>query len=63
MAKTKPDTAAQAGAADIQDDEYRGMGGSYIFDPVTGKRTRNEDKQPAVEQPLTVLEGVSDESK
>jgi hypothetical protein len=27
-------------AVDIQNDEHRGVGGSYIFDPVTGKRTR-----------------------
>ena len=25
---------------DIQDDEFRGMGGSYIVDPATGKRVR-----------------------
>lgn len=29
--------------ADIQDDEHRGVGGSYIFDPATGKRTRIEE--------------------
>lgn len=28
---------------DIQDDEHRGVGGSYIFDPATGKRTRIEE--------------------
>lgn len=27
-------------AIDIQNDEFRGMGGSYIFDPATGKRIR-----------------------
>ena len=27
---------------DIQNDEYHGMGGSYIIDPATGKRTRVE---------------------
>lgn len=26
--------------ADIQNDEFRGMGGSYIVDPATGKRVR-----------------------
>lgn len=25
---------------DFQQDEYRGHGGSYIFDPQTGKRTK-----------------------
>lgn len=28
--------------ADIQNDEYRGMGGSYVIDPATGKRIRVE---------------------
>lgn len=32
---------------DIQDDEHRGVGGSYIFDPATGKRTRIEEPAPA----------------
>jgi hypothetical protein len=25
---------------DVQDDEYRGVGGSYIVDPETGKRVK-----------------------
>ncbi len=25
---------------DIQTDEFHGMGGSYVVDPLTGKRTR-----------------------
>lgn len=32
----------QPAPVDIQNDEYRGMGGSYIIDPATGKRTRVE---------------------
>lgn len=34
---------ADQNPVDIQDDEYRGMGGSYIVDPATGKRTRIEE--------------------
>ncbi|MCE7915421.1 MAG: hypothetical protein DYH15_12280 [Nitrosomonas sp. PRO4] len=34
----KPDTPEQ-NAVDIQNDEFRGHGGSYVFDPATGKRT------------------------
>ena len=33
-------TPDQNPVVDIQDDEHRGHGGSYIFDPATGKRTR-----------------------
>lgn len=33
---------------DIQNDEYRGHGGSYIVDPATGNRVRVEG--PGVEQ-------------
>lgn len=45
MAKTKeqkPDAAGteQQKPVDIQNDEHRGQGGSYVFDPETGKRTR-----------------------
>lgn len=32
---------------DIQNDEFRGHGGSYVFDPVTGKRTRVEGQEIA----------------
>lgn len=37
--KTDPEQTEQA-PVDIQNDEYRGMGGSYVFDTDTGKRTR-----------------------
>jgi hypothetical protein len=36
--------------ADIQDDEYRGVGGSYIIDLATGKRKRVQG--PGMEQPV-----------
>lgn len=42
MAKPKkqdPDNAPQQ-APTVPVDEYHGMGGSYVIDPVTGKRTR-----------------------
>lgn len=54
MAKQKNSgVASEETAIDIQDDEYRGMGGSYILDPKTGKRTRAEglSEQPETEQP------------
>lgn len=41
MAKKKPDPMqTEQPPVDIQDDEFRGMGGSYIVDPETGKRVR-----------------------
>jgi len=50
MAKTKdkadlepvPQSESQHDSqpVDIQNDDYRGFGGSYVFDPATGKRTR-----------------------
>jgi hypothetical protein len=48
MAKIKPDSAEEAAAPAapaktafdaIRTDEYAGQGGSYLFDPATGKRT------------------------
>ncbi len=47
MAKKKPGSASEAAtpatpktALDaIRTDEYAGQGGSYLFDPATGKRT------------------------
>lgn len=39
-------TPEQNPMVDIQDDEHRGVGGSYIFDPATGKRTRVEEPAP-----------------
>lgn len=64
--------------ADIQDDEYRGVGGSYIIDPDTGKRTRVEGPgmeqqpvgadnirptgQPDGDDTLTAAETITDES-
>lgn len=47
---------------DIQNDEFRGQGGSYVFDPATGKRTRanpvwgdsiRTDEQPATDKTET----------
>ena len=40
MAKKKPDPEQTEQAPDVQNDEFRGMGGSYVIDPATGKRTR-----------------------
>ena len=45
MAKTKeqkPDVenAPEQKPVDIQNDEHRGIGGRYVFDAATGKRTR-----------------------
>lgn len=41
MAKKKTDLVqTEQPPIDIQDDEFRGIGGSYIRDPLTGKRTR-----------------------
>jgi hypothetical protein len=36
---------------DVQNDEFRGVGGSYIFDPKTGSRTRvaGQPLKPAAE--------------
>ncbi|WP_439685103.1 hypothetical protein MNJPNG_06370 [Cupriavidus oxalaticus] len=34
--------APQDSAVAIASDEYSGLGGSYVFDPATGKRTRVE---------------------
>lgn len=47
MAKKKPDSQEAAAPAApvktaleaITTDEYAGQGGSYVFDPATGKRT------------------------
>ena len=39
--KDKPDTADHGSdQIDFQNDEHRGMGGSYVVDPGTGKRQR-----------------------
>ncbi len=40
MAKKKDPEQTEQPPVDIQDDEFRGMGGSYIVDPATGKRVR-----------------------
>lgn len=49
-------------------DEFHGMGGSYVLDPVTGKRTRvagpiepATTEQPATEQLVT--EALNNESE
>lgn len=44
---SQPDVAGGApaphdSATAIASDEYSGLGGSYVFDPATGKRTRVE---------------------
>lgn len=38
--ESKPDKTPELKTVDIQNDEHRGIGGSYVFDPDTGKRTR-----------------------
>lgn len=51
---------------DVQNDEYRGMGGSYVFDPATGKRTRIAGpglEQSAAEFDLSETGGVTHESE
>lgn len=41
MAKTKKQDPEQTEQLpDVQNDEYHGMGGSYVIDPETGKRVR-----------------------
>lgn len=61
----KPDNVAEP--VDIQNDEYRGEGGSYVFDPVAGKRTRVEEpdlgSQPAAESKSPELEILNNESQ
>lgn len=47
---------------DIQNDEYRGVGGSYVFDPATGKRTRVEPAQADTEI-QTETEAVNNEGQ
>lgn len=41
MAKSKTESEAEK-PVDVQADEFRGVGGSYIFDPKAGRRTRVE---------------------
>lgn len=52
-------------SSDIQNDEYRGQGGSYIIDPDTGKRVRVEGPGVAADNAGTELaitnEGKTDE--
>lgn len=44
MPKTKDESASATKAfAPRTDDEYSGQGGSYIYDPATGKRMRVEE--------------------
>lgn len=73
MAKTKrpdPESAAEQ-APKIPVDEWHGMGGSYVIDPETGKRTRvsgpDLDKAPAEESDTatesTDTEVLTDEIK
>lgn len=41
----QPDTSStEAMMQVIATDEFAGQGGSYIYDPATGKRTRVEEK-------------------
>lgn len=40
MAKKKQDPEKTEQLPDVQNDEFRGMGGSYVIDPATGKRVR-----------------------
>lgn len=67
MAKTKrPDpVSSPEQAPKIPVDEYHGMGGSYVIDPETGKRTRvagpdlndapAEEQGTATESPATEI--------
>ena len=43
MAKKDEETQALKAFTPTEADEYHGQGGSYIFDPVTGRRTRVEE--------------------
>ena len=59
-------TPDQNPGVDIQDDEFRGVGGSYVLDPATGKRTRLAGPglitaPPADEQTSTEMGGMADE--
>ncbi len=47
--------------ADIQNDEYRGHGGSYIIDPATGKRQRVEG--PGVLDNADTEHAITEEEK
>jgi len=46
---------------DIQNDEFRGMGGSYIIDPATGKRVRMEGPGVAVHSATHETETAEEE--
>lgn len=64
MAKGKEKEPDQL--VDVQNDEYRGMGGSYVFDPATGKRTRiagPDLEQSAAETELPVTEVLNHEGQ
>lgn len=43
----------------MYDDEFAGQGGSYLQDPVTGKRTRIED--PTLDSAPAAAASVADE--
>lgn len=61
--KDKPDLATdhQNGSdqIDFQSDEFRGLGGSYVVDPDTGKRQRVSG--PELQQPATEIEESNEE--
>lgn len=60
--KTDPDKTPEQ-APKIPVDEYHGMGGSYVIDPETGKRTRvsgpDLDEAPA-EESVAETESMGD---
>lgn len=56
----------QPAPVDIQNDEYRGMGGSYVIDPATGKRIRAEGPDVGADSIRPELEpetGINQEEK
>jgi len=43
-------------------DEFRGLGGSYVVDPATGKRVLVERTAPAMDQPVKEQENGTAEA-
>ncbi len=71
MAKTRstedtaPESQPEALAVDIQNDEFRGIGGSYVFDSATGKRQRvaGPDLNDQAASQQTETEGLTHEGQ
>jgi hypothetical protein len=51
MARTAPQPANPAEPSYVGD-EFWGVGGSYLVDPVTGKRSLIVEQEPATIQPI-----------